>query len=110
MIAPWTRDNTRDWISLIETRTYDMSYYLNMTDEWLEYRDIDSMQTRLTCMIVTVMWVAYMQDTTLSKREILEIIGIEDWYNADEEYYDLDEKFHNMELEDLLEIAAGTIF
>lgn len=106
MMTPWTRDDTKDWISRLETQTHDISYYLNRTTEWCDDREIDSSATRMTCLIVTVMWVGYMQGTTFSKRDILEIIGIEDWYNAAEEYYDLNEKYHNMDLEEILEVAV----
>jgi hypothetical protein len=110
MTRPWSREDTQHWISQIENRLEDIDYYLHQTVEWCEERGVYNEQAVFACAVMTVIWVSHMRNEPLSKREVLEIVGVVDFYNADDEEYTLSERFHGMDLEELLEIVAETWF
>lgn len=106
MTKVWSREDTQHWIAQLEHRIEDIDYYLKQTVEWCEERGVYNDQAVFACAMMTVIWVADMRGEQLSKREVLEIIGIEDWYLADEQVYELGEKFKGIELESLLLLVA----
>ncbi len=102
----WTRDQTKEWISQLENRLEDIDYYLNQTVSWCEDRGVYNDQAVFACAVITVIWVSHMRHEPLSKREVLEIVGVIDYYNAEDMTYELGEEFQNYELEELLEMVA----
>jgi hypothetical protein len=106
MTKPWTRDDTRHWIAHLENRLEDIDYYLNRTVEWCEDRGVYNDQAVFACAVMTVVWVSHMRQEPLSKREVLELVGVADYYNAEDEEYHLSPRFQNYELEEILELVA----
>ena len=102
----WTRDQTREWIAHLENRLEDIDYYLNRTVEWCEDHGVYNDQAVFACAVMTVVWVSSMRQEPLSKREVLELVGIQDFYNAEDQEYNLSPQFQNYELEELLELVA----
>lgn len=109
-MKPWTRDDTQHWIAQLENRLEDIDYYLKQTVEWCETNNVYYDQTVFACAVMTVIWVSHMRGESLSKREVLEIVGVVDYYNAEDAEYGLSERFHGMELEELLETVAQQWF
>lgn len=106
MTKYWSREHTQHWISQLENRIEDIDYYLKHTVAWCEERGVYNDQAVFACAVMTVIWVSHMRSEPLSKREVFEIIGIRDFYNAEDAEYGLNERFHGMELEELLETVA----
>jgi hypothetical protein len=106
MTRPWSREDTQHWISQLENRLEDIDYYLHQTVDWCEERGVYNDQAVFACAVMTVIWVSHMRNEPLSKREVLEIVGIADYYNAEDAEYALSDRFHNMDLEELLEMVA----
>jgi len=102
----WTRDQTREWIAHLENRLEDIDYYLNRTVEWCENHGVYNDQVVFACAVMTVIWVSHMRQEPLSKREVLELVGVLDYYNAEDQEYQLNPEFQNYELEELLEVVA----
>jgi hypothetical protein len=102
----WTRDQTREWIAHLENRLEDIDYYLNRTVEWCENHGVYNDQAVFACAVMTVIWVSHMRQEPLSKREVLELVGVVDYYNAEDQEYQLNPEFQNYELEELLEVVA----
>jgi hypothetical protein len=102
----WTRDQTREWIAHLENRLEDIDYYLNRTVEWCENHGLYNDQAVFACAVMTVIWVSHMRQEPLSKREVLELVGVVDYYNAEDQEYQLNPEFQNYELEELLEVVA----
>jgi hypothetical protein len=104
----WTREQTREWIAHLENRLEDIDYYLQQTLDWCEERGVYNDQAVFACTVMTVIWVSHMRQEPLSKREVLELVGVSDYYNAEEIEYNLSEEYYGFELEDLLEIVVQT--
>jgi hypothetical protein len=102
----WSREDTQHWIAQLENRLEDIHYHLNQTVEWCEERGVYNDQAVFACAVMTVIWVSYMRDEPLSKREVLEIVGVTDYYNAEDQEYVLGEQFQDLDLEELLEMVA----
>ena len=107
-MTPWTRQDTQYWITTLETRIDDIEFYLNRTTEWCNDREIYKPFAVMACMIITVLWVSHMRKELVSKREIFELVGVSDWYNAPEEEYFLSDEYGDMDIDELLDIAAST--
>lgn len=106
MTRPWSRDDTQYWIAQLENRLEDIHYYLNQTVAWCEEHNVYNDQAVFACAVMTVIWVSHMRGEPLSKREVLEIVGVIDYYNVEDEEYCLSKRFHGVELEELLEMVA----
>jgi hypothetical protein len=102
----WTREQTREWIAHLENRLEDIDYYLHRTVEWCEDHGVYNDQAVFACAVMTVIWVSHMRQEPLSKREVLEIVGVTDYYNAEDQEYNLSPQYQNYELEELLEAVA----
>lgn len=103
----WTRDMTQEWIIQLENRLEDIDYYLTRTVEWCEANDVYDDQMVFACAMMTVVWVSHMRGEPLSKREALELVGVIDPYNAEEEEYGLSEEFWDYDHEELLEAVVS---
>jgi hypothetical protein len=105
-MKPWSRKDTQFWISQLENRVEDIEFYLKRTIEWCEDHEVYDDRAIAACMIVTILWVNEMRQESVSKREIYELIGIKDWYNAPEEGFSLSTQYCDMDIDELLELAA----
>lgn len=102
----WTREQTREWIAHLENRLEDIDYYLHRTVDWCEDHGVYNDQAVFACAVMTVIWVSHMRQEPLSKREVLEMVGVIDFYNAEDQEYNLSPQYQNYELEELLEVVA----
>jgi len=82
MIKPWEREDTREWISLLEHRLSDMKYYKNQAIEWCERRGISDSAIKTKCLITACIWVSHMRYEPLSFGEIYDLIGVTDLDDA----------------------------
>lgn len=105
-MKPWTREHTREWIAHLENRLEDIDYYLKRTTEWCEDHGVYNDQAVFACAVMTVIWVSHMRQEPLSKREVLEMVGVIDYYDAEDQEYNLGPQYQNCELEELLEVIA----
>jgi hypothetical protein len=104
MTKPWTRDDTKFWISQLENRIEDIAHYMKQTTDWCEEHDVYNDQQIFACMSMTVVWVSHMRGEKLSKREVFEILGIRDWDTiTDDIEYSLSGEWEHYDLEELLE-------
>lgn len=108
-MQPWFRSDTTRWISQLEKRIDDMQFYLNRTDEWCRDREVYSITALTGCRIITLLWVSHLRQEIISKREVFEIIGVVDWYNAPDDEYMLSEEYGDKDIDELLEIVLSTI-
>jgi len=110
MTAPWTRSDTQHWIDQLEHRIEDIDYYLHQTLEWCEDRGVYNDQAVFACALMTVIWVSHQRGEPLSKREAMEILGIEGWELVEDEEFELNQKYINLDIEDLLEEVYQKLF
>jgi len=103
MTKPWTREDTKDWIFQLKHRIEDIDYYLMRTIEWCEDHGIWEDEKVFICAVMTVVWVSHMRGEPVTRREILELLAIEDWDKIDDAEYELNPQYLNYELEELLE-------
>lgn len=102
-MKPWTREDTRDFVNLIETRIEDIDYYLKRTVEWCENNGIWENKKVLMCSLITCIWVSSMRDEQISFKEIVEILGLEDFADSSlDKIYDITKEFQNLDHEQLL--------
>jgi hypothetical protein len=106
-MEPWTRDDTRSWLGQLENRIEDIEFYLKHTEDWCEERDVYDEFLIASCRIITVLWVSEMRQESISKREIYELIGVKDWYDAPEESFSLSDQYKDMDINELLELAIS---
>jgi hypothetical protein len=103
--SPWTRDDTRLWISHLENRIEDFNFYLNETIKYCEANSIINNQTVFTLSFLTVLWVSYMRQEPISRREIFEILAISEWEDLPDAPVELGKNLYNFELKDLLDVV-----
>jgi hypothetical protein len=103
--SPWTRDDTRLWISHLENRIEDFNFYLNETIKYCEANSIINNQTVFTLSFLTVLWVSYMRQEPISRREIFEILAISEWEDLPDAPVELGKNLLNFELKDLLDVV-----
>ena len=99
---PWTRDDTRDWITQLELRVEDIDYYLQETVTWLEEHDVERDEVCFACAMMTVVWVAHQRCEPITRWELMEILGVKDWQDFPDEELELGQKFSGMDLEHIL--------
>jgi hypothetical protein len=106
-MKPWTRDNTKDWISQLENRIEDIDYYLSQTINWCESKEIYENEKVFGLCLITVLWVCYMRNEEITQKEIFEILSIESWEDVEEEsIVKLGPIFENRDLEEILEAVS----
>ena len=103
MTKPWTRQDTQIWISQLENRIEDIRFYVDHTLYWCDERYITKEQPLTACIMVTILWVCMMRKEPISRREVIELLGIGNWDEVDDFEYMLDERFSDMDLDDVLE-------
>ena len=102
----WSRDDTKTWIAHVENRIEDMDYYLNQTIKFCEENNIINNQTVFTLSFLTVLWVSYMREEPISRREIFEILCVKDWDSLPDAPVELGEKFEDIDFEELLIVVS----
>lgn len=102
-MRPWTREDTRDWIVQLELRVEDLNYYLMQTVQWCEENNILDDKTVFACSLMTALWVVWQRNESISRWEIMEILGIRDWNSFPDEAVELGERFWGYDLEEILE-------
>lgn len=107
-MKPWSRDDTKHWVSQLENRIDDIEHYLQRTVEWCEQNDVDSDQTVFVCSVMTLTWVCHLRGEEISRREIFEILGIENWNSIEDAVLAFNPKYEQMQLEELLELVVNS--
>lgn len=106
----WTRKDTQYWIAQLENRVEDIDYYLNQTIVWCEENGIYRDDAVFACALMTVIWVSHQRGEPVSKREAMELLGVQGWEMIEDEEFELHGRFANFELEDLLEQVCQKLF
>ena len=108
MYSPWTRDNTKDFIHRVESRIEDLNYYLKRTVEWCENNGVFENKRILMCCLISCIWVSSMREEEISFKEIVEIIGLEEFEDSNlDKVYDICQEFRNLEHEEILEMLIS---
>lgn len=106
----WSRDNTKEWIIQLENRIEDIDYYLVRTVEWCEQNGIWDDEKVFGLAFVTVLWVCHMRGEDVSRKEIIEIIGIAGWEDAEDAVMDLGDQLSTLDHEEMLQIVAKSLY
>jgi hypothetical protein len=106
----WSRSDTKHWVAQLENRIEDIEYYLGETIDWCERNDIYREDAVFACMLMTVLWVSTQRGEPLSKREAMELLGVSDWEQVEDEEFVLGAEYANSELGDLLEQVCQKLF
>jgi len=109
MTKYWNRDSTKEWIAQLENRLEDLDYYLNRTVEWAENNGLTDQESIFSLGFVTVLWVCYMRSEEVSRQEIYELLGIEDWQEAEDHVMELGDQLSDLDYEDMLNLVAKTL-
>ncbi len=106
MTKYWSREDTQHWIAQLENRIEDIDYYLNRTVEWCENNGIWENESVFTLSFVTVIWVCHMRQEEVSRREIYEMLGLNDWQDCEDHVMELGNILSNLDYEPMLELVA----
>jgi len=106
---PWSRWDTKLWINQLENRIEDIDYYLNQTVEYCEANNIINNESVFTLSFLTVLWVSYMREEPISRREIFEILNIQNWEDLPDSPVELGKKLADFDLQDLLNLVSKQI-
>ncbi len=109
MTKYWSRDDTKFWISQLENRIEDIDYYLNRTVEWCENNGIWDDEKVFSLAFVTVIWVSHMRNEEVSRREIYELLGVEDFENTEDLVMELGDRLGHLDWEEMLELVNNTL-
>jgi len=102
----WSRNDTKEWISQVETRIEDMDYYLKRTVEWCEINGIYDDRKVFICNFLTCIWVSHMRNETISYKELLELLGLGELEGIEDKIYDLGPKFKDLDHEEMLSLLS----
>ncbi len=108
MTKYWAREDTQYWIAQLENRLEDIDYYLNRTVEWCENNGYWDQEKVFCLAFVTVIWVCHMRGEDVSRHEIYELLGIEDYYNCEDHVMELGDKLGGLDWEEMLSLVATT--
>lgn len=108
-MKPWSRENTREWISQLENRLEDIDYYLARTVEWCENNGVWDDEKVISLSVLTCLWVINMRSESISKRELYEILGIQGWEDVDDCAYQIGDQLSSLDYEEMLELVAGKL-
>ncbi len=109
MMKPWTREDTQQWITQLENRIEDIDYYLQRTVEWCEQNGIWQNERVFGLTFVTVLWVCHMRDEDVTRQEIFEILGVEDFQNAEDRIMELGNVLGKLDWEEMLQKVANSM-
>lgn len=102
----WSRWDTKLWVNQLENRIEDIDYYLNQTVNYCEANNIINNETVFTLSFLTVLWVSYMREEPISRREIFEILCIKDWEDLPDAPVELGAKLSDFDLKELLDVVS----
>lgn len=102
----WNIYDTKLWINQLENRIEDIDYYLNQTVNYCEANNIINNETVFTLSFLTVLWVSYMREELISRREIFEILCIKDWEDLPDAPVELGAKLSDFDLQELLSVVS----
>ncbi len=105
----WSREDTQHWIAQLENRIEDIDYYLNRTVEWCENNGIWDNEAVFGLAFVTVLWVCHQRGEDVSRQEIFELIGVEDYYNAEDCIMELGDILSKMDWDEMLSLVSKTL-
>ena len=108
-MKPWTREDTQQWITQLENRIEDIDYYLQRTVEWCEQNGIWENERVFGLTFVTVLWVCHMRDEDVTRQEIFEILGVEDFQNAEDRIMELGNVLGKLDWEEMLQKVANSM-
>lgn len=108
-MKPWTREDTQYWIAQLENRIEDIDYYLNRTVEWCENNGIWNNEAVFSLSFVTVLWVCHMRNEDVSRKEIYEMLGLDDWNEIEDHVMELGTLLSGLDFEPMLELVANNI-
>lgn len=109
MTKYWSREDTKFWIAQLENRVEDIDYYLNRTVEWCENNGIWDDEKVFSLAFVTVIWVSHMRNEEVSRREIYELLGVEDFENTEDLVMELGDRLGHLDWEEMLELVNNTL-
>jgi hypothetical protein len=104
----WTRNDTKHWINQLENRIEDIEFYLRRTVEWCEENDVYSNNTVFVCSVMALTWVCHLRGEEISRREIFEILGVDNWNALEDSVLKFNPKYEEMQLEELLELVVSS--
>lgn len=105
----WSREDTKLWIAQLENRIEDIEYYLNRTVEWCEQNGVWEDERVFGLAFVTVLWVCHMRDEDVTRQEIFEILGVQDFQNAEDRIMELGNMLGKLDWEEMLQKVANSI-
>lgn len=108
-MKPWTREDTKFWISQLEHRIEDIEYYLKETIEWCEENYVYDDRKVFMLSFLTVIWVSNMRDEPISYVELLEILGIPEMIVGEDKIYELGPEFLNVSHDQLLNLVLSDL-
>ena len=109
MTKYWSREDTQYWIAQLENRIEDIDYYLNRTVEWCENNGVWDNEKVFGLTFVTVLWVCHMRNEDVSRQEIYELLGIEDYYDCEDHVMELGNQLSGLDWEEMLSLVADTL-
>jgi hypothetical protein len=109
MTKYWDRNSTKEWIVQLENRLEDLDYYLNRTVQWCENNGIWDNEKVFSLGFVTVLWVCHMRSEEVSRQEIYELLGIEDWQEAEDCVVELGNQLSVLDYEEMLDLVANSL-
>ena len=105
---PWSRDDTKHWVAQLENRIEDIEFYLKRTVEWCDENEVYSDNLVFVCSVMTIAWVSHLRNEELSRREVFEILGIDNWNAIEDAVLEFNPKYEDMQLEELLELVVSS--
>lgn len=105
-MRPWTRDDTKEWITQLEHRLEDIDYYLKRTSDWCDEYGIDDDRLVFLCSFLTCVWVSAMREEPITYTELMEMLGVDEYEVEEDKIYELGEKFLELDHDELLEKAV----
>ena len=105
---PWTRADTKHWITQLEHRIADFEYYRAKTTEWCKQQEVYSERVVLMCHIMALVWVSHLRNEQISRQELFELLGIENWEDVEEAVFEFNPKYELLTLEELLEAIVDS--
>ena len=107
-MTAWTREDTQHWIAQLELRVEDIDYYLGRTIDWCEHNGIWHDEKVFACAAMTVIWVCHMRGEHISRRELFELLQIQNGQDVPDAEYSLDPAYLKLDLEQILDRVVQT--
>jgi hypothetical protein len=108
-MTPWTRDDTKKWIGILEGRLKDINYYLDKTHKWCEENYIHDDYAIFMCCFLTCIWVSQLRDESITYTELMELLGAEEVKVDEEKMYELTPEYLELEHDELMHKIIKTL-